>query len=153
MPQSYGQIYLHVVFSTRRREKLLTRELHQEFARYITPVLKDHGVHLITNGGMPDHVHLLIDLGREASVSTVLREIKSKSSKWLHQKIGKHFAWQTGYGVFSVSPSHLANVVHYIENQEAHHRHKTFEEEFEEMLRLAGVEYDPKYLWRDDSGD
>jgi len=99
---------------------------------------------------MSDHVHLLIDLGRESSISTVLREIKSKSSSWLRDKIGKEFSWQGGYGFFSVSASHLLNVVHYIENQEEHHRHKTFQEEFEEILRAAGIEYDPKYLWKDD---
>ena len=150
MPQSYGPVYLHIVFSTKHREALLTPELHTEFARYITPILKDCKARLITEGGMPDHVHLLIDLGRESSVSTLLREIKSKSSSWLRQKTGKEFSWQGGYGVFSVSPTHLEQVFHYIQNQEQHHRLKTFQEEFEEMLKIAGVEYDPKWLWHED---
>ncbi len=150
MPQSYGPVYLHIVFGTKRRENVLTTQLHTDFARYITPILHECKSRLIAEGGMPDHVHLLIDLGRESSVKTVLREIKSKSSKWLSSKIGKDFSWQGGYGVFSVSASHLQNVVHYIENQEEHHRHKTFQEEFEEMLKAAGYEYDPKYFLKDD---
>jgi REP element-mobilizing transposase RayT len=150
MAQSFGPVYIHIVFSTKHRENLLTKELHTEFARYITPILKDCKARLITEGGMPDHVHLLIDLGRETSVSTLLREIKAKSSAWLRKKTGKNFSWQSGYGVFSVSASHIKNVVGYIENQEEHHRHKTFQEEFVDMLEAAGVEYDPKYLWHDD---
>ena len=153
MAQSYGPVYLHIIFSTKHREALLTNELHTEFARYITPILKDCKTRLITEGGMPDHVHLLIDLGRESSVSKVLREIKAKSSAWLRQKTGKKFSWQSGYGVFSVSPTHLQKVVNYIQNQEEYHHRKTFQEEFEEMLKMAGVEYDPKYLWHEDDAE
>jgi REP-associated tyrosine transposase len=149
MAQSFGPVYLHIVFSTRRRENILTKELHTEFARYATPISRDCKARLITAGGMPDHVHLLIDLGRETSVSTVSREIKAKSSAWLRKKTGKTFGWQSGYGVFSVSPGHLPNVVRYIENQEEHHRTRTFKEEFENMLRATGIEYDPKYVSHD----
>jgi putative transposase len=150
MAQSFGPVYIHIVFSTKHRENLLTKELHTEFARYITPILKECKARLITEGGMHDHVHLLIDLGRETSVATLLREIKAKSSAWLRKKTGKNFSWQSGYGVFSVSPNHIKNVVGYIENQEEHHRHKTFQEEFVDMLEAAGVEYDLKYLWHDE---
>ncbi len=153
MAQSFGPVSVHIVFSTKHRGNLLSKELHTEFARYITPILKDCKARLITEGGMSDHVHLLIDLGRELSFSTVLREIKAKSSAWLRKKTGKNFSWQSGYGVFSVSPSHLQNVVSYIQNQEEHHRTKTFQEEFEDMLKAAGVDYDPKWLWHDDDGE
>ena len=97
---------------------------------------------------MPDHVHLLIDLGRETSISTLLREIKAKSSQWLKSKLNGTFSWQGGYGAFSVSPTHVENVIGCIRNQEEHHRRKTFVEELEEMLRVAGIEYEPKYLWQ-----
>ena len=153
MPQSYGHAYIHIVFSTKRREPILTPQLHTEFARYITPILKDCKVQLIAEGGMPDHVHLLIDLGRESSVSTVLREIKAKASSWLRKKIENEFSWQHGYGYFSVSPGHLTNVVNYIRNQEEHHHKKSFQEEFEDILKGAGVEYDAKYLWYDDDAE
>jgi putative transposase len=150
MPQSYGHAYIHIIFGTKRREQILTPQLHTEFSRYITPILRDYKAQLIAEGGMPDHVHLLIDLGRESTIATLLREIKSKSSSWLNSKTDRQFSWQSGYGYFSVSPSHVQNVVHYIDNQEEHHKKKTFQEEFEEILKIAGVEYDPKYLWRDD---
>ena len=127
--------------------------MHTEFARYITPILNDCKTKLIAEGGRPDHVHLLIDLGRESSIATVLREIKSKSSAWLRKKLEEEFSWQGGYGYFSVSPGHLQNVISYIHNQEEHHRKKTFQEEFEEILRAASVEYDPKYLWHDDDSE
>ncbi len=150
MPQSYGHSYIHIIFSTKRRESILTPGLHTEFTRYIMPILQDCKVQFIAEGGMPDHVHLLIDLGRESSLANVLREIKSKSSGWLKSKLGKQFSWQGGYGYFSVSPSHVQNVVHYIDNQEEHHKKKTFQEEFEEILKIAGVDFDKKYLWDDD---
>ncbi len=150
MPQSYGPVYLHIVFGTKDRENVLTPQLHTDFARYITPILHESRARLITEGGMPDHVHLLIDLGRESSVASVLREIEAKSSAWLRKQLGKQFSWQGGYGVFSVSPENLKNVVSYIENQEEHHRQRSFKEEFEEMLRAAGIGFDPKYFLADD---
>lgn len=104
MPQSYGHAYIHIVFAVKHREAILTPGLHTEFARYITPILHDCKATLIAEGGMPDHVHLLIDLGRESSIATLLREIKSKSSSWLRKKLEKEFSWQGGYGYFSVSP-------------------------------------------------
>lgn len=150
MPQSYGSAYLHIVFSTKHRQQVLTPELHTEFTRYITPILHENKVRFIAEGGMPDHVHLLIDLGREVTIATILREIKAKSSAWLKKKLMHDFSWQSGYGYFSVSPSQLQQVVRYIQNQEEHHRRKTFEEEYEEILKMGRVEYDPKSLWKSD---
>jgi REP element-mobilizing transposase RayT len=153
MAQSYGPVYLHIVFSTKHRQPFLTGQLHTEFARYITPILKEFKTRLVAEGGMPDHVHLLIDLGRESSVGDLLEKIKSKSSKWLKGKTGDNFSWQSGYGVFSVSPSHIKNVESYIQNQEEHHRTKTFQEEYEGMLIASCVAFDPKYLWHEDGDE
>jgi REP element-mobilizing transposase RayT len=150
MPQSYGHAYIHIIFGTKQRKSILTPDIHSEFSRYIIPILKDCKSDFIAEGGMADHIHLLVDLGRESSIATVLREIKSKSSAWLRKKTGAEFSWQGGYGYFSVSPAHFDNVIRYIHNQEEHHRKKTFQEEFEEILRAAGVHYEPKYLWHDD---
>ncbi len=150
MPQAYGPVYIHIDFGTKRRANILTPQLHTDFARYITPILRECKARLITEGGIPDHVHLLVDLGRESSVAAVVREIKSKSSAWLKSKLGTKFSWQGGYGVFSVSASHMKNVAQYIDNQEEHHRHKAFQEEFEDMLKAAGIEFDSKYFLKDD---
>lgn len=99
-------------------------------------------------GGVADHVHLLIGLRATHRLADVMRDVKRTSSAWVHETIGnKEFEWQDGYGAFSVSASAREKVKAYIANQEEHHRKKTFQEEYVELLKLSGVEYDPKYLW------
>lgn len=148
MPQSYAGIYIHFVWSTKLRQPLLPKAVHAELFRYIGGIVKDKKSKLLCAGGMEDHVHLLISLGREIDVSTLAREIKTNSSHWLKAKLGDTFAWQDGFGAFSVSASNLEKVTRYIENQEADHHRVTFEEEFELFLEQYRVEYDPKFLWR-----
>ncbi|HWN97604.1 MAG TPA: transposase [Methylomirabilota bacterium] len=99
-------------------------------------------------GGVADHVHLLIDLRATHRLADVMRDIKRTSSAWVHETVNdKEFAWQDGYGAFTVSASMLETVKQYIARQEEHHRKKTFQEEYVEMLRKSGVEYDERYLW------
>jgi putative transposase len=150
MAQSFGPVYLHVIFSTKDRQPLLSTSLHAELAMYLQPIFKECKARLIVTGGTDDHVHLLIDLGREISVAKLLQTIKANSSGWLRRTSRKDFNWQSGYGVFSVSPTSIEKVQKYIDNQEEHHRHHSFQEEFEVMLKAAGVEYDPKYLFESD---
>lgn len=98
-------------------------------------------------GGVTDHVHLLVGLRATHTLADVLREIKSVSSAWVHEEIGVHsFAWQEGYGAFTVSPSQLGNVRTYIQEQEEHHRTRTFREEYLTLLQRSGVEFDERYL-------
>ena len=98
--------------------------------------------------GVEDHVHLLVGLGATHRLADVLKEIKASSSKWVHQELKQSvFAWQEGYGAFTVSASQLEVVKNYIANQEEHHRRKSFQEEYLEFLEQYGVEYDEKYLW------
>src|SRR5687767_3842947 len=98
---------------------------------------------------MPDHVHLLVSMGRETCVADLVRLVKSNSSKWLHdtQPDLAHFAWQAGYGAFSVSHSQLEVVRHYIENQAEHHRQTTFQDEYRTFLRKHGIEWDERFVW------
>ena len=99
-------------------------------------------------GGTEDHVHLLVGLKSSHRVDYFLRDLKADSSEWVHQEIGrKVFAWQKGYGAFSVGPSNLDGVKRYILNQEEHHRRITFQEEYVELLKASGIEYDERYLW------
>ena len=147
MPHSFGPLYVHLVFSTRDRERALTDTVHAEIPRYLTPILARSGARLMRVGGTEDHIHLLLDLGRRSSLSTVVREIKSNTSRWISDKNGRAFAWQAGYSGFSVSHSVVPNVVRYIEGQKEHHRKRTFKEEYEAFLRAAKVEYDPKEIW------
>jgi REP element-mobilizing transposase RayT len=99
-------------------------------------------------GGVADHVHLVLGLKATHRVSDVLREIKSVSSAWVHEDIGlKSFAWQEGYGAFTVSPSNLAAVRDYVGNQEEHHRTRSFREEYEMLLKRHGIEFDDRYVF------
>lgn len=98
---------------------------------------------------MPDHVHLLISMGREQSIAAMVGSLKASSSRWVHdtfpERIG--FAWQSGYGAFSVSPTHLQAVRKYVENQEQHHKVRTFQDEYREFLRRYEIEFDERYVW------
>jgi REP element-mobilizing transposase RayT len=99
-------------------------------------------------GGIEDHAHLLIGLRSTHAIANVMRDVKAGSSEWVHDTVGKRlFGWQPGYFGVTVSPSHVERVKRYILNQEQHHRSKTFEEEYIEMLKLAGIEYDERYVW------
>ena len=99
-------------------------------------------------GGIEDHAHVLMGLRATQNIAAVMREVKSGSSEWAHTTAGKRsFGWQPGYFGVTVSPSHIERVRRYILNQEEHHQHKSFEEEYLEMLKLAGIEYDERYVW------
>jgi REP element-mobilizing transposase RayT len=136
MPQSFAAVYLHVVFSTKNRDPWLTPELAPRDHEYVGEVVRGCGCRLLIAGGMPDHIHLLVSLGREVTISGLVREVKSASSRWVHDTFAdrRGFAWQAGYGAFSVSPSRLETVTRHITNQEEHHRDRTFQDEFRAML-------------------
>jgi REP element-mobilizing transposase RayT len=99
-------------------------------------------------GGVADHVHILMRLRATHNLADVMRHIKAGSSRWVHERFGRRtFAWQDGYAGLSVSPSRIVSVCSYIEHQEEHHRKKSFQEEYLELLRNSGIEYDERYLW------
>src|SRR5262249_8420028 len=99
--------------------------------------------------GMPDHVHLLVSMGRTWSVADLVRDVKSNSCVWVHESIPDmlHFAWQVGYGAFSVSASQLSVVEKYVLNQKEHHADRSFQDEFRLLLEKHGLEYDERYVW------
>jgi putative transposase len=113
-------------------------------------IIKNEKGALIAAGGTPDHVHLLAGSHPDKAVADIVRLIKANSSKWVHENFPPQsaFAWQAGYGAFSVSRSNLDEVRRYIENQDEHHRRVSFEEEFRQFLDRHGIAYDPRYLWR-----
>ena len=140
MPQSFADLKYHLIFSTKGRLPRIVPELASPLYEYIGGIVRNLGGKLLAFGGMPDHVHLLVSLGRDKSMSEVMRLIKTNSSKWLHEtRPDVPFAWQDGYGAFTVSHSRLADVTSYISGQEEHHRTKTFEEEFHEFFRKHGI--------------
>jgi putative transposase len=149
MPQSFSAMYAHLVFSTKQRAPSIRDEIASRLYPYFGGIVTSSKGVLLCVGGMPDHVHLLVSLGRESSLSELLRELKANSSRWIHETFPdqKSFAWQSGYAAFSVSHSRLPDVRTYIENQAEHHRVRTFQEEFLELLRRHDLTFDERYVW------
>lgn len=127
---------------------MISTEWRERLHSYLGGIVKGlEGVPLAV-GGVDDHVHLLVGLNTSHRIDYFVRDVKADSSEWIHKEIGKtKFAWQKGYGAFSISPSNIAGVRRYVLNQAAHHRGKTFQEEYVELLEVAHIEYDEQYLW------
>jgi putative transposase len=121
----------------------------ETLCEYVGGTVRQKNGTLLTAGGMPDHIHLLLSLGKQACVSDTIRDIKANSSRWIHETFTplRGFAWQVGYGAFSVSYSNLDEVRRHITNQHEHHRVRTFKEEFLAFLARHQIEYDERYLW------
>jgi REP element-mobilizing transposase RayT len=136
---TYSKLDYHLVFSTKDRLPLIEETFRDPLYSYMGGVLRDNGGTLLAAGGMPDHVHLLAGWGTSISVARMLQLIKGSSSKWLSDTQSREFAWQAGYGAFTVSASKIDVVRAYILNQEEHHRKRSFQEEFQELLRRHGL--------------
>ncbi|HEX4999433.1 MAG TPA: IS200/IS605 family transposase [Terriglobia bacterium] len=147
MPSTHLSLHYHIVFSTKGRSRTIAEPWREELHAYIGGILRGMDAVARSIGGTGDHVHVLTGMKATTTLSEAVRQIKRGSSAWIHQHGVHKFAWQEGYGAFTVSPSHLNKVQGYIANQAEHHRKKTFEEEYLDLLRLAGVEFDEKYLW------
>jgi putative transposase len=143
MSHTYANIYIHCIFSTKERKPCIAADRMADLFAYLCGIARSEGFTLISARGTANHVHLLLVLPATLSISTAVQMLKGSSSRWL----GKGFAWQEGYGAFSVSPSQVEMVKKYIANQETHHRKRSFEEEFVGMLRKCGVDYDPRFVF------
>jgi putative transposase len=136
MPSTHLSLHYHVVFSTKKRVAMLNRDWRGRLYAYLGGIVKDLGGVPEKIGGVEDHVHLLIALRAIHRLADVLREIKSSSSRWVHEEIKRpFFSWQEGYGAFTVSALQIESVKSYIARQEDHHRRKTFQEEYVDLLR------------------
>lgn len=149
MAQSLARVLVHLVFSTKNRVPLLTPEIRIELHPYLSVVLNNDGCTSLRVGGVEDHVHLFFALSRTRTISQVVENVKTSSSKWLKTKgpALSDFHWQSGYGIFSVSQSNADEVVDYILRQEEHHRTMTFQQELRRLLERYEVEYDERYVW------
>ncbi|HWC88401.1 MAG TPA: IS200/IS605 family transposase [Pirellulales bacterium] len=146
---SFTCLHYHLVFSTKQRQPFIDEAWQQRLFDYIGGILRQQGGVLLAAGGMPDHVHLLATISKSVAIADGLRDIKTNSSKWVHEVIPSQagFAWQSGYGAFTVSYSALDSVRQYLASQKEHHRVRTFQEEFLELLRRHEIEFDERYLW------
>ncbi|MEJ6573482.1 MAG: IS200/IS605 family transposase [Akkermansiaceae bacterium] len=149
MPQSISRVLIHTVFSTKNRAPfLMNPAFRDELHSYLGGCAKTLGCQPIRVGGVEDHVHLLTSLSRTLTIADFVKEIKRNSSIWAKEKEGlTDFAWQSGYGCFSVSESQIPNVSQYIEKQEEHHRTITFQDEYRELLSKHGEKWDERYVW------
>jgi REP element-mobilizing transposase RayT len=148
MPQSLASLHIHIVFSTKHREPLITPDVASRLYGYIG-IARGIDSPLVAIGGVADHVHLLVSLGRQTTIADLVRDLKANSSGWVHEEFPAlaQFAWQDGYGAFAVSKSNVEAVKAYIANQEKHHTRQTFQDEYREFLRLHEIEWDEKYVW------
>lgn len=149
MPQSLARLHVHLVFSTKNREPLITDGVRDALHAYMATVLQNLGCAPVLINSVEDHAHLLFDLARTVSVSQVVEDVKKASSKWIKTQ-GQEFAsfaWQSGYGAFAVSESNVETVREYIANQREHHRKKPFQEEYRQFLERHRIAFDERYVW------
>ncbi len=149
MPQSLSRILVHLVFSTKNREPVITPAVQTELHPYLAGVLDNIDCPSLQVGGVADHVHLFFGLSRKRTIAEIVEKLKTSSSKWIKGKDAglADFHWQSGYGAFSVSQSDADAVVTYIQKQALHHRKMTFQEEYRRLLERYGVAFDERYVW------
>lgn len=147
MGHTYTALHYHIVFSTKSRVPSITADVQTRLHEYIGGIVRSENSIPIAIGGIPDHIHLLATFHPTACVADMLRRIKANSSKWVRENLPgmQAFAWQAGYGAFTVSPSSLADVEAYIRNQKMHHANLSFEDEFLAFLQRHDIRYDAQY--------
>jgi putative transposase len=149
MPQSLARIYVHLIFSTKNRERLLPDETRADLHSYLGGTLHALGCSSIEINSEPDHAHILFVMTRTETLSDVVGKLKKSANDWLRTRSPQfaNFYWQGGYGAFSVSQSAVEKVRQYIRNQREHHKRISFQEEFRAFLKRYEIEFDEKYVW------
>jgi REP element-mobilizing transposase RayT len=148
MPRHYTSILTHVVFATHDRRPLIKQEFRNRLNEYVSGIISHEVGKPIITQCVDDHLHSLFEMRPTIAIADAMRLIKTNSSKWIHEEFQRTFAWQAGYGAFSVSRSNVDVVYKYIERQEEHHRKQTFDDEFRKLLDAHGVSFDEKYLFK-----
>jgi putative transposase len=149
MPQSLSRILIHLVFSTKNRERILTQAIQRELHPYLAVTLDQIDCPSLQVGGIEDHVHLFFGLSRTRTIADIVETVKTSSSKWLKTKSRElaRFHWQSGYAAFSVSQSDADTVVAYIREQRKHHQKMSFQDEYRRLLERYQVAFDERYVW------
>ncbi len=151
MANTYTQIYIQAVFAVHNRASLIHSDWEDELHKYITGVVRNNDHKLLAINGTSNHIHIFFGFNTHQSISSLMKEIKGSSSKWINENdyVSGKFKWQKGYGAFSYSRSHISRVITYIENQKTHHNKKSFKEEYEELLKRFEISYDTRYVLED----
>ena len=149
MAQSLSKVYVHITFSTKLRQNLITDNIQESLFNYIGGICKGIECNPIRVGGHKNHIHILCLLSKKVTQIKLLEEVKKQSSKWIKKQDDSffNFYWQDGYGIFSVNPSEIDVVISYIDNQKEHHKRLTFQNEFRAFLKKYKVDYDEKSVW------
>jgi REP element-mobilizing transposase RayT len=149
MPQSFSQIYIHIIFSTKGRCRFLDDAIRSRVHAYLATMIRNLGCPHVVVGGPDDHVHILADIGKKVLPVELVGKVKQESSKFIKTLDNKYakFYWQNGYGMFSVGPTHVEDVEKYVERQVEHHHKQTFQEEFLAFLDRYKIPYDKRYVW------
>lgn len=149
MPQSLARLHIHLIFSTKNRERIISDRVRDSLHAYMATVLQNIGCPPVLINSVEDHVHVLFELARTVAVSAAVEEVKKASSKWIKTQGAEFagFAWQAGYGAFAVSESNVPAVREYIAGQQEHHRKKSFQEEYRAFLERHRVAFDERYVW------
>jgi len=149
MPNTFSNLLFHIVFSTKERRKLLSKDVRDRLYPYISGIANKNNFKILVIGGVDDHIHILLSLRPDLPVSKALQFIKGASSKWIHDTFSnlKIFSWQEGYSAFTVSKSQIGKIKNYIANQEEHHKKMGFEEEYLEFLKRNNIDFNSKYLF------
>jgi REP-associated tyrosine transposase len=149
MAQSFFQMYGHLIFSTKDRIDYLDDNIRSDTHAYMATLFRDMGCSYVHVGGAKDHVHVLFDIGKDNLPVNIIGKVKKESSKFIKNIDNgyKDFYWQSGYGLFSVSPSNKEKVINYINMQMEHHKKMSFKDEFLAYLKKYNIDYNEKYIW------
>jgi putative transposase len=147
MAHTYVSDLVHCVFSTKLRRKIIPADAQDQLWAFLGGIARNNGFKALIVGGTRDHIHILLSLPATIPLAKAMQLLKGASSKWMNENHTKQFAWQEGYGAFTVGVSQKAGTIAYIQNQAEHHHKRSFEEEFVAFLRKHQIDYDPKYVW------
>jgi REP element-mobilizing transposase RayT len=150
MSHTFTKLLTHIIFSTKQRRSLMDDELQMRLFPHLGGIIREMGGTPLTINGPSDHVHLLVQTKASVAIAKLVETVKSNSTGWVHREWRERwaFAWQEGYGAFSVGPVQVPEVIKYIAGQKEHHRKISFQEEFVSFLQKYGIEYDERYIWK-----
>ncbi len=150
MANTYTQLHIQFVFAVKYRAALIHKEWKEELHQYITGIIQHNEHKMLQINSMPDHIHIFIGMKPTQSISSLIQNVKTESSKWIKEKkfCNGSFAWQQGFAAFSYSKSHVPDVIRYIQNQENHHKKESFLDEYRNFLQAFEIAYDEKYIFK-----